>query len=153
MVLLDLSQRFRSRAPQAPVGDMVSALDWRPVTLDKASETLPVPGLMRLEAVRMGNTLLPLSEKRRYPTEPSLKNHETVDEPIILLSEGCTEGGAGAVLERSVLSNTGLWQAGTFYVAGDWSEVTQSVNEPAAATAGCTGFAGHTSVAKTAKAA
>lgn len=80
---------------------------------------LRVPGLQKLEALRIGNTEIPLEQKRQYPTDGTHTNFETVNEPLVSLQHDAQ----GAVLLRSVLSNNGMWQSGQpIFVVGDWED-------------------------------
>lgn len=95
------------------------------------SPYLRVPGLVTLEAVRIGTVEIPLTEKRTYPTDGTHKNFEHVDEPLIQLERDHQ----GAVLLRSILSNNGLWQSGQpVYVSGTWDDAaTPAATSPEAA--------------------
>lgn len=92
---------------------------------------LEVPGLLSVEAVRAGITLVPLSEVRFYPLGPN-GPYESVNEQLISL-EKLSDG--SQVLMRSELSNDGNWPVGKVYITGEWEWEVEShiANSDAAA--------------------
>lgn len=90
-----------------------------PKTAAPGSPLLKVPGLRGLESVRVGMTPIPLTEERLHATRVEHVK-ERVIEPLIRL-ERLPDG--VPVLQRSVLSNDGIWQPGvTVYVTGEWAD-------------------------------
>lgn len=82
---------------------------------------LKVPGLMKVESVRIGKTSLPLEMEMEWPTDPSLTTIQKAMVPFVVLEH--TEEGE-AVLLRSMQSNDGIWQKGQkIFVTGAWSRV------------------------------
>lgn len=85
------------------------------------SPFLRVPGLVSFTAVRIGTTDIPLTERRKYPTNGSLTAFQDVDEPLFFLDRDAQ----GPVLLRSEISNNGLWQSGQpVYITGEWADAT-----------------------------
>lgn len=84
------------------------------------SPYLRVPGLLAVEAVRVGNQDIPLFEEREYPKDAQQKRFETKQEPLIALDHA--DDGT-PILLRSILSNDGMWQKGQpVYVTGEWAD-------------------------------
>jgi hypothetical protein len=88
--------------------------------LGTGNEFLIVPGLVKLEGVRIGQQEIPLTEERAYPTDANGQFLDKVNEEIISV-QAMPDG--RPVLLRSVLSNDGVWQKGAaIYVTGEWNE-------------------------------
>ena len=93
---------------------------------------LAVPGLKKLTGVQVGRVACPLTETRRYPTNPDQTEYEDVEEPLFQLATNPATG--QPTLLRSTNSNHGLWQKGeTILVFGDWEPVAVAEVEAAIA--------------------
>ena len=99
------------------------------VFVGDGSPRLKVPGILEVSQVRVGEVEIPLSEKRKYPTDSTGVNFEERDEPMIDLQTDPADG--SPTLLRSTLSNDGLWQAGVnVYVSGKWEPAKGAKAKP-----------------------
>jgi hypothetical protein len=81
---------------------------------------LRVPGLVKVESVRVGTTEIPLVITMDVPQDASLTKMMPVPVPMIDLQE--TDDGE-KILLRSQFSNDGMWQKGArIYVGGEWED-------------------------------
>lgn len=83
---------------------------------------LDAPGLKAVTEVRVGGQLLPASRTQTVIIDASGAT-ETEEVPLYRL----IEGPRGTALQRSLVSNDGIWQAGeTILVTGEWSAPKKS---------------------------
>ena len=81
---------------------------------------LKVPGLLKVEGIRVNFAELPLVEKREYPVDHTHQRLMTDEFPTVALEQA--QDGT-PVLLRSITSNDGLWQDGEpIYVTGEWDD-------------------------------
>ena len=81
---------------------------------------LPVPGLVKLESVRIGDVEIPLTDKRTMWRQKRGKKAEPIEVDVPMVKAVVLDG--QAALARSVYSNHGVWQDGeTVYVTGQWT--------------------------------
>lgn len=86
---------------------------------------LRVPGLRKLESVRVGTVVVPLSTEIEIPEDHTLTRLRRIPVPLLDVQE-TPEG--ERILLRSQMSNDGVWQTGVkVYVAGDWDDAAQPV--------------------------
>lgn len=79
---------------------------------------LKVPGLMRLEGVRVGEMEIPLEIVQEFPRGTDMTRFDEVPTKLVDFVE-TAEG--EQVLLRSIQSNHGIWQSGVpIYVSGEW---------------------------------
>lgn len=79
---------------------------------------LEVPGLKKVQSVRVGTMDIPLTFEQEFPVDPSGNRLQSVSAPLIALKR--TPNGK-QVLLRGIQSNNGIWQDGEkIYVQGDW---------------------------------
>ena len=84
------------------------------------STEIPVPGLNALHGVRIGETNIPLDHTIEVP-DPRSPKDRTVHLPCPLVQLTVSPDGEN-VLQRSIVSNSGVWQSGVpVYVQGDWA--------------------------------
>lgn len=89
---------------------------------------LKCPGLKKLEAVRIGNQILPAEIVQEYPKDHTLARLETVSMPMVVLAHAAD---GTPVLRRNVCSNHGMWQSNVeFSVTGEWDESVPAVPLP-----------------------
>jgi hypothetical protein len=89
---------------------------------------LKVPGLVRVEAVRVNAMDLPLQRVVEYRTDAAEGSAaERMTLPLVVVDRD--EDGT-PVLLRSMLSNDGIWQDGAkVYVTGEWDGGAEEVPE------------------------
>ena len=81
---------------------------------------LPVPGLQKLEAVRIGTVEIPLKAPRPFHMQVKGQQPGPVMQEVDMVMHQITAD-FGSVLLRSVYSNDGIWQDGaTIFVTGEW---------------------------------
>lgn len=95
------------------------------VTEDKGSPYLPVPGLKKVTAVRVGSTPVPLTQTLTYPVNgANPPRFETEEADMIALTR--REDGT-PILLRSQLSNDGIWQPNVpIFISGEWEDDKKS---------------------------
>lgn len=89
---------------------------------------LRLPDLKTVEVVRLGSTVLPFTERRRYPLDADGNHHQEVTHELLTIE--VDEDGT-PVLLRSKLSNDGIWQKGaTIAVTGEWGAEAETGAAP-----------------------
>jgi hypothetical protein len=114
-------KHFIDRTAFFPVGGMDSreeiAANTR-VFVGDGTPYLKVPGLQRVQDVRLSGLSLPPKEIREFPADASLTRLLPVENPLY----GVQAAADGTpILLRNRTSNDGIWQEGErVYVTGEW---------------------------------
>jgi hypothetical protein len=81
---------------------------------------LPVPGLLKLESVRLGTMRLPLEERREFPADDMHLRKVNIGWGVVQLDYLPDNT---PVLLRNFSSNDGVWQAHSpVWVTGEWDD-------------------------------